>query len=247
MIAVVKNGDSYEYKYIDGEDNQIGKETYVDATLFSMFDGEHAWVKPNDKIYSLIDKNGKQVEGLPDIVNIGTYEGESYVESDYVDLEKLVAAFNISQNGVLDFTFKSLPQDVVKKAVESGSLSGTKEHPAGTPYWFDSRNEVEVYKNVNGIIGIVGVNFTGNLSRQTYRTQRVIDYVDDYYYWYHDDKIPTGYAWSKVTPNMFDVFISKRGKMHGKSRDLYNVLTKKFRSFGTVAKQNDNAILKYFV
>ena len=38
LVAVVKNGDSYEYKYIDEKDNQIGNDTYVKATLFSMFD-----------------------------------------------------------------------------------------------------------------------------------------------------------------------------------------------------------------
>lgn len=61
LIALVKNGDSYEYKYIDQQDNQIGEDSYVKATLFSMFDGQHALVKPNDKIYSIIDKNGKKV------------------------------------------------------------------------------------------------------------------------------------------------------------------------------------------
>lgn len=243
LIAVVKNGDNYEYKYIDEKDNQIGEETYVSATLFSMFDGKHVWVKPNDKIYSLIDKKCKQVEGLPDIVNIGTYEGEAYIESDYVDLEKLVASFNISQNGVLNFTFKSSPKDVVKKAVESGSISGNKEHPAGSPYWFDYRDEVSVFKKANGINGIVAVSFTGNLSRQTYRTQRIIDYEFGDYYWYHDNKIPTGYVWNKVTPSMFGIIISNDGKMHGKSRDLYNVLTKKIKGFGTIAKQNDNAMV----
>lgn len=243
LIAVVKNGDSYEYKYIDEKDNQIGEDTYVNATLFSMFDGKHAWVKPNDKIYSLIDKDCKQVEGLPDIVNIGTYEGEAYIESDYVDLEKLVSSFNISLNGVLDFTFKSSPKDVVKKAVESGSVSGNKEHPAGTAYWFDYTSNIPVYKNTNGVNGLVTVSFTGNLSRQTYRTQRIIDYEFDDYYWYHDNKIPTGYVWNKVTPNMFGVVIGNNGKMHGKLRDLYNVLSKKFKELGTVAKQNDNAMV----
>ena len=208
-----------------------------------MFDGKHAWVKPNDKIYSLIDKDCKQIEGLPDIVNIGTYEGEAYIESDYVDLNKLVASFNISQNGVLDFTFKSTPKDVVKKGVESGSITGTKEHPAGSAYWFIYTESIPIYKKTNGVNGIVTVSFTGKLSRQTYRTQRVIDYEIGDYYWYHDNKIPTGYVWNKVTPNAFGVVIRNDGKMHGKLRDLYNIIVKKIKSFGTIAKQNDNAMV----
>lgn len=243
LIAVVKDGDSYEYKYIDIKDNQIGDDTYVEATLYSMFDGKHAWVKPNDKIYSLIDKECKQIDGLPDIVNIGTYEGESYIESDFVDLEKLIAAFGIKDNGVMGFDTKSTPKEVVKKAVELNSVGGSKEHPAGTPYWFDYTNNITLMKDVNGVIAAVCFYFSGNLSRQTYKTQRIIDYEFDDYYWYHDNKIPTGYVWNKVTPNMFGVVISNEGRMHGKLRTLFNTFTKKFKEIGTIAKQNNGAIV----
>lgn len=242
LVAVVKDGDSFEYKYVDEKDNEIGKDTYVEATLFSMFDGKHAWVKPNDKIYSLIDKEGKQIEGLPDIVNIGTYEGESYIESDFVDIKKLVDAFKITADGVLGFNTKSSPKDVVKAAKESGSLTGTKEYPAGTPYWFDYTNQVPLYKETNGVRSGVAIYFTGNLSKQTYRTQRVIDYTWGDYYWYHDNKIPTGYVWNKVTPKAFSIIIGNGGRMRGKLRDLFNSLANKFKAIGgTVAKENNGA------
>lgn len=242
LVAVVKNGDSYEYKYIDEKDNQIGDETYVSATLFSMFDGKYAWVKPNDKIYSLIDKNCKQVEGLPDIVNVGTYEGEKYVKSDYVNLEEVFASLNISLNGVLNFTFKSTPKEVVKKALDSGSLNGTEEHPAGSAYWFEDKNSVNVYTN-SYYNGLVTVHFKDYLSRQTYSTQRVIDYVFGDYYWFHDNNIPTGYTWNETIPDMFSIAIGNAGKMHGKLLDVYNFAAKIFKEFGTIAKQNDNAMV----
>lgn len=97
------------------------------------------------------DKDCKQIEGLPDIVNIGTYEGESYIESDYVDLEKLVASFSIKDNGVLGFSMTSSPKEVAKKAAELNSVSGDKEHPAGTPYWFDYTNNITLTKDINGV------------------------------------------------------------------------------------------------
>lgn len=127
LIALVKNGDTYEYKYIDQQDNQIGEDSYVKATLFSMFDGKHALVKPNDKIYSIIDKNAKQLENLPDIVYIGTYEGESYTESDYVDINKLIAGFNISPDGLYGFNYQSTPQQAVKMEVQQDLTYGDKE------------------------------------------------------------------------------------------------------------------------
>lgn len=208
-----------------------------------MFDGKHAWVKSSDKIYSLIDKDCKRVEGLPDVVNIGTYEGESYIESDYVDLDKLVAAFNIKDNGVMGFDTKSSPKDVVKKAVEQGIASGDKEHPADTPYWYDYTSDIMLLKDVNGVRGFVFFRFSGNLSRQTYRTQRVIDYSFGDYYWYHDNKIPVGYVWNKVKPISFFVTIDNGGKMHGKLRNLFTTFANKFKGMGTIAKQNNGAIV----
>ncbi len=243
LVAVVKDGDSFEYKYVDEKDNEIGKETYVEATLFSMFDGKHAWVKPNDKIYSLIDKEGKQIEGLPDIVNIGTYEGEAYIESDYVDIKKLVDAFKITADGVLGFNTKSTPKEVVKAANESGSLSGDIEHPAGTPYWFDYTNRVSIFKEdkeTNGAFGVVEIYFTGNLSKQTYRPQRMM--IWGKYYWYYDNETPTEYVWNKVTPNTFVVSLDNGGRMRGKLRDLFNSLANKFKAIGgTIAKENNGA------
>lgn len=243
LVAVVKNGDSYEYKYIDEKDNQVGNDTYVKATLFSMFDGKHALVKPNDKIYSIIDKQGNQLDGLPDITEISTYEGEDFIESDYVDIGKLIAGFGISQNGLIGLTFKSTPQQVVNMEVELGWAVGDKNHKEGSPYWYDSKDNVQLYKDVEGIRGNVFVDFTGELSRQTYRTKRVIDYTFGDYYWYHDDKIPTGYVWNKVTPSMFALIIGNGGRMHGKLRTLFKSLSEHFKKFGKVAKENNGAVV----
>lgn len=243
LVAVVKDGDTFQYKYIDEKDNQISDDTYVQATLFSMFDGEHALVKPNDKIYSIIDKDCKQIEGLPDITEVGTYEGESYIESDYVDLGKMLAAYKITADGVMDVTTKSTPQEVVKMSVKMGTAYGTDEHPAGTPYWYDYRNDVSLLNDAEGVHGYISVHFSNNLSKQTYRTKRVIDYTIGDWYWYHDDKIPTGYVWNKTTPNSFYLSIGNSGRMKGKLRDLYKLLSEKFKSMGTVAKQNNSAMV----
>ena len=198
LVAVIKEGDSEEYKYVDEKDNQLGNETYVKATLYSMFDGEHALVKPNDKIYSIIDKKGKQVEGLPDIINVGTYEGEGYVESDYVDINKLLSEIKINEEGLLGITFNSGPKEVVELSVKDGSAPSSAEHPAGSAYWYDYKSKVYFTKKVQGVTCGAAINFTDNLSKQTYRSQRVIDYDFGDYYYYHTNKIPTGYVWNNV-------------------------------------------------
>ena len=243
LIALVKNGDSYEYKYIDQQDNQIGEDSYVKATLFSMFDGQHALVKSNDKIYSIIDKNGKQLENLPDIVDIGTYEGESYIESDYVDINKMIAGFNISPDGLYGFNYQSTPQQAVNMEVKQDLAIGDKKHKAGTPYWYDFKDNIMLSGQSEGINGWISIQYSGNLSRQTYKTKRVIDYDFGDYYWYHDDKIPTGYVWNKVKPIMFGLLIYNYGRMHGKLRTLFNALSQKIKTWGKVAKENNGAVV----
>ena len=243
LIALVKNGDSYEYKYIDQQDNQIGEDSYVKATLFSMFDGQHALVKSNDKIYSSIDKNGKQLENLPDIVDIGTYEGESYIESDYVDINKMIAGFNISPDGLYGFNYQSTPQQAVNMEVKQDLAIGDKKHKAGTPYWYDFKDNIMLSGQSEGINGWISIQYSGNLSRQTYKTKRVIDYDFGDYYWYHDDKIPTGYVWNKVKPIMFGLLIYNYGRMHGKLRTLFNALSQKIKTWGKVAKENNGAVV----
>ena len=241
LIAMKKDGDTYEYKYIDKEDNQIGSDTYVTATPFSSFDGQHTLVKPNDKIYSIIDKNCKQLEGLPDIIDVGNYVGENYIKSDYIDIKKMVDGFGISQNGIAGLTFSSSPKEAVKAEVASGYALGDENHPSGTPYWYDVINKVTFSKTVNGVNGSIEVSFPNNLSRQTYRTRRIIDYTFEDWYWYHDEKTPTGYVWNKITPKSFTLSIGNDGRMHGKLRNLLKALVAKFKTFGTIAKQNDGA------
>lgn len=243
LIANTKNADDYETKYIDEKDNQIGKDKYVYATSFQAFDGKHAWVKLDDKIFSIIDKDGKQVEGLPDIVNVSFADGDAYVESDYVDLNKLVEGLSITQNGLLGLTFATTPQQAAKKEVAEGGATGDESHAAGTPYWYDYRSYVSFWKTIEGANNYIKMDFSGNLSRQTYRTKRVIDDVFYDWYWYHDEKIPTGYVWNGVRPTVFTVTTYNSGRMHGKMRDLLKLLVKKFASFGKIYKQNDGAAI----
>lgn len=243
LMATIKKGDENERKSIDYEDNQIGEDVYTQFVAFDFFDGEHTWVKLSDKIYSLIDKKCQQVMGLPDIVSISLMSGESFIESDYVNISQLIEAFDIKQEGALGITFSSKPEAVVKKAVELGNRTGTKEHPAASPYWYDYSDDIMLSKSVNGVNVSLNVGFDSKLSRQTYRTERVIDYTWGNYYWYHDNKVPTGYVWNDVTPKRFGWTVDNSGRMKGKMRMLYDALSAKFKKMGTEAKKNNSAVV----
>lgn len=243
LIAGTSKKDGYDYKLVNEKDEQTGNDTYEEIYPFSIFDGNHTLVKLNDKQYSIIDKKGESLKNLPDMVETGLSVGDMYIESDYVDLQALVSAFQITPSGIMGFNYTSSPRDVVRKAAALGMLTGDKEHAAHSPYWFDYKDEVMLYKDVDGVRGMFSILFNGKLSRQTYRTKRVIDYEFYDYYYYHDEKIPTGYVWNKVNPKFFALSISNSGRMQGKLHQLYKVIVNRFKGMGTVVKQNDGAIV----
>lgn len=244
LVAIVKkDADTFESKYVNEKDEQIGEDTYVSATPFTMFDGEHAIVKPNDKIYSIISKEGKQVEGLPDIVEIGTFEGESYIQSDYVDFKALIADCKISDDGMFGMSFKTTPAEAIKAQVKEGIAISDENHKAGDLYWYDLTDEVWFIKKPGNISSIFEMHYTGYLTKKTYRTKRIIDYVIGDWYWYHDKKIPTGYVYNKVSMRNFKMTFDNDGKLHGKLSDVLLALKGKFKSMGKIVKENNGAFV----
>ncbi len=229
------------YKFVDSEDNQIGSDTYLDAGFFFMFDGKHTVVKVSDSQYSIIDSEGKQLEKLPDMVNISYATGDNEVESDYVNFTALFDEMKISENGMDGLTFSSSPLTVVKAL--SDYLSGTKEHPVTDPYWYDYRSTFKYSHAVNNVVPTFHVDFTGVLSRQTYTTQRVVYYTyPDGSQLYDDQQVPTGYAWNNdVKVNAFGIELDNNGKLHGKLHLLLNAAIKRFSNMGRIVKQNNGA------
>ena len=244
LVAIVKkDADTFESKYVNEKDEQIGDDTYVSATPFTMFDGEHAIVKPNDKIYSIISKEGKQIEGLPDIVEIGTFEGENYIQSDYVDFKALIADCKISDDGMFGMSFKTTPAEAIKAQVKEGIAMSDENHKAGDLYWYDLTDEVWFIKKPRNISSIFEMHYTGYLTKKTYRTKRIIDYVIGDWYWYHDKKIPTGYVYNKVSMRNFKMTFDNDGKLHGKLSDVLLALKGKFKSMGKIVKENNGAFV----
>lgn len=228
------------YKFVDTEDTQIGPDTYQEAAPFFWFDGKHTIVKVSDSQYSIIDSKGKQLEKLPDMVNISNREGDSVVESDYVNFTALFEEMKISENGMDGLTFSASPLKVVQTL--SDYLPGTKEHPVTDPYWYDYRSSFKYSHAVNNVVPTFAVEFSGKLSRQTYTTRRVVDYTFyDGTEWYHNEQVPTGYAWNDVKVTAFGIQFDNDGKLKGKLRLLLNAAITRFSNMGRIVKQNNGA------
>lgn len=243
LVAVTqKEGGSTTYKYINLKDEQIGEDTYDDAYPFYMLDGNFALVKISASLYSLIDEKGKQVEKLPDMVHVGFSEGDQVVESDFIDIKKMISLINISENGVDSLTFKSTPLQVVKLYASTVACwRGDEEHSGIDPYWYTYTDSLTYWKDYMGVLPDITVNFTGNISKRNYRNKRVIDYTYGDWYWYHDEKIPTGITYTNASVRSFKVVFDNKGKLRHKLNNVLKELTAHFRLLGKVEKENNGA------
>lgn len=245
MIAMTKkDGGSNVYKVIDFEDNQVGPDTYDDAYPFYLLNNSHAIVKISSSLYSIIDTKGKQVEKLPDMVHVGFSEGDQVVESDYVDMKALVDGLHITEEGIDGITFKNTPEEVAKYySQQECCWRGDKEHGAADPYWYTYEDDLHLWKDVKGVLPDIYVNFTGYMSKRTYKTKRVIDYTYGDYYWYHNEKTPTGYSFNKSSIRSFRVKFDNNRKLRNKLNLVFNELSSRFKNMGTVEKENNGAVV----
>lgn len=243
LLAYTKDkGDKVSCKFIDKDDNQIGKDSYLEASTFEQTDGKHALVKVNDKLWSLINDKGEQLEKLPDMVNVSTADGDYIVESDYVDIAKVLDNLKVTQDGMDGVTFSSSPKEVVQKLAQYRGV-GDAKHPGTTAYWYDYMSTFSYGRNACNVWAMTEINFSGNMSKQTFRTKQVIDYTFGDWYWYHNEKIPTGYVWNPVKIQSFKLSFSNDGIMRGKLRMTLKEIAKRLKNTGKVVKENDGAIV----
>ena len=239
LVAITeksKNSRDYECKFIDDNDNQIGEDKYVSINPFRQFNGKYTFVKVSDRIWSIVDTDGKQVDKLPDIVNINLSFGDRVIVNDHVDFAALFSEMKLTENSVDAMTFDITPEEAVKICVENDGHTGTSKHAADDPYWFDYKNNLTYFKSFSKVNSLIYVSFPGNLSRQTYRTET------EYYYGYgFSRKVPSGYAFNTFKANMLGVIFSNGGKMNGKLGMLLKELKAHFKKYGKIEKENAGA------
>lgn len=241
VAGTIKEKGSYDYsfKLINDKDEQIGTETYNRIVPFSTFSSDKTLVMVSDKDYSIIDKTGKAVEKLPDMVDVNVNTGDESVESDYVDLNAIIQDLKFTKSGLDGLTLEMQPLAAIKQVNKNGASYETD------PYWHDVHSDLNYSRTVNSAPVSVTVSFPGQLSKQNYRTQRVVDYVD--YYWgytySHNEQVPTGYTYNNITPTYIEATFSHTYKMKGKQKLLFAALRSKFASLGKIEKENAGAFI----
>lgn len=242
LCASVKNDDGKViYKFINEEDEQIGDDKFQEVYSYTSVDGNHAFVKVSDNQWSIVNKEGKQLEKLPDMVTVSINTGDYFVESDYVDISSILDELKITKDGIDGITFNTKPLEVIEMTKDYHY--GDSEHKYNDPYWYDYKTNISYSPEHKNVSPSVSINYSGHLSRQTYRKEKEIDYVGYYYTYYHYNNIPTGYVWNEVSVESFSLTFNNYGRMKGKLRKTFSALCERFKNMGNVVKENNGAMV----
>lgn len=235
-----KDGKS-QLKMIDKDGNEITQDDYEGYIAFPV--GKNLLIQESDKAWTMIDPDGKELEKLPDIVNVGFNYGDVTVIDDYVNFDELISSLSLTVNGVDSLSFSTTPQEFLKRIARLGYDNGDANHSHNDPYWYDGTSSSTYTHSLDGVDAKIEVDFSGNLSHQTYTTKSEPYYYDEwsgttYYYNY---EVPSGYVFNQVHPTQFGVTITNDGKMKGKLRMLLDALKSWGAKNGTLFTQNDGA------
>jgi putative lipoprotein len=221
-----KGSEGYQCKIIDSEDKQVGSDTYSNLYQFRAFDGQHTIAEQNDNDYVLIDREGKVLPKLPDMVETGFSDGDYEIKSNYIDYTALFDALKLQTQGVDGVSVGEQASSVISRLAGKGLLTnGNDDHPASDPYWYDVRKLISYKKKVNGIEVQFMVVF------DDYPSQG--EFTNNGYQ----------YAWNDAKTTACSAIFSNTDKLEGKTDHLYHILTKKFAALGKVLKENKGAKL----
>lgn len=229
--------EEYRWSVIDLEGNNISSTKLYDVS--PEFDGK-LFVKIKPDRWTVMDMNGEIAADAPQYEDV-YYELSQpsfLITSDFIDIAKLIEGVGMNAFGVDSITFQSSARQALERQARYYSFNN-QPHPSNYSY----TNEVNIFPTVEGEMISETVIFPSNLSHQTYRQEKVIDYVWGNYYWYHMNNVPTGYVFTSDRPSKFSVSFNNYGKLRGKLRTLYNDLVKHFSRFGTVTDHNSAATM----
>lgn len=212
--ARVKSDGHSAYRLFNLDGEKVSKETY-DLGVTS-FDGKYCPVQIADGEWGFINTSGEEVDDLPDICDLSFSGAGLSVSSDYVDIDGIVNALNLTNDGCGGFGFDMAPVDLVRN------------HNANNPGDQQSTDPTEIHtdrlgysKSIQGIDAEFSLYYSG--------------YITEYIGYWSNNR-----SWTSSQPAFIQVELSGY-KLEGKTKDFYNKLLNKLKTFGQVMQSNDNA------
>lgn len=231
LWAYDNNNGRAEWSLIDLEGNEITKDKYIAVMPF--YDGEHAAVKITDKSWGFIDKEGNELKGTPDIYEIKEAKADTWLESDFLDIDAIVSDLKITNKSLGDFGIGMKASQVAKVYAENNHEEGGK-HIEATPDGIGQLNKLSYSKMIEG----ANVNYTLAYSDFEYIT------TGGGLVWDSNscDYIKKEAAWSEVMPAYICASISGE-KISKRTKEIYAHVATTLKSLGKVIKENENAII----
>lgn len=227
--AVSVTDEKREIGLVDLEGNRITKETYLDALPF--YDGEHAFVQITDNTWSIINDNGEELKNVPDIYKVFAQNSDQVIVSDYMDIDAIIAAVNMTPNGFGGFGMNMSALDLVKTYNENCDRDKRIELD---PSKVVNRDRLSYTKNEV----TKGVNVNVELYYEKYIAEKSESFFDKT----TGEHIPSKDIWTKDAPQYITVTISGK-KLEGKTGLVYKKLAVKAKTYGQVIKENDHACI----
>lgn len=214
---VVGSFKDSEWKIIDLDGNDVGKDTY-EGIAFGPELGGNGLAKEGKDSYLFIDKDGNALDAKQSFYELGDSEGDYRIESDFTDIPALVGGLKLSANGLAGITFGMKVADVFNAFGESLYPSYTSY---GSRTWtFMQESQKCDYKVVVGFNGlIVDRRSSGWWSYSYYTTEAAVE------------RLAVGY--------------SNSGRLDGKLDEVYKQLQEVLKGLGAKETAKEAAAVKY--
>lgn len=222
LWAGTEGDNGWRFKLIDEEGKEVSSDTYRDMTKFF---GEYAAVQVSEKRWALVDKKGNEVEDLPSIREIsqrdideaifGQEDGHycTRVYSDFLDVDAIIEAANLTSEGCGIWTIEQTPQQIIRAwQEETGDYEKAVE-----PQNFTGCDKLTYEKEAEGVEIDFKVYYAGYMAYCNY----------DYY--------GNTYKWETEKPKYVSVKFSG-SELEGKTSQLYSKLLTIAKDYGSIYK-----------
>ena len=235
-IDTGKEEEEYSYSFINEKGEKLFNKEFPEAFTFRYFGGKYTLVMITDNKFALIDKEGKAVEKQPKMWDVNFNTGDSYIQSDSMDIDAFMVALGIIPNGVDGLTFNTPVQKIVAHYAKN-SDKGDAEHPGTDPYWYDVMKELNYTKVFNSIPVTISISFPSEISQRIYTAEEIDEENETY------EGSSTSYVFNDIKPSSFSFDINLSSVKQNKLIYLYQKICAKFKQMGRIVKENSNATI----
>lgn len=218
--------------FIDTDDNRLGRDGYEDVTVF--YDGRHAFAKYSERSWIMLGTDGEQAECEADIYDLAFYAtGNTWVESDYVDADAIVAQLGITAQGAGAYRVGMTAKEAIAATRAGGGA------PSDSPEDYRYDDDLGYEKPMGKLTATYRTVFPSYIGEDITETRR-----ESYGYFYYDHEVVTGHRFRTQQSESVSVSLNLSGeRLAGKAGQFLDAMKKKVRSLGSVVRENGGALL----